>query len=617
MNNENPNNLGAPMTDTPVTPTPAGEAFVASSVPTEPVQPVATTGGPAPSANPKKGGIGKILIIVGVVLVVLGVAGYFIFTKVLVTPQKVYSTTVEKTMKNLSKSMNDSKLAGFILDTTKPFELSGDVEFTSSEEIPFNGFKLTYGLGVDYASNKLALNLDLNDTKKKDDIITIGAYLAEKHGYLEAPQLIDKLLDLGDLDIDLSTLQSSVSEDDMNRLFNTITEGTQNFIKDAEITSSSTTIKVNGKDVKVTDNVLTINDANAKALVKSVAESIKKDTASVKAIASLLGYTENEINQSLDSAIKGEGLTDSGINFKIHLYTNGLLGDNLVGADLYSDSEKAIEIRDDGNKTYVQVGPKDSAINMVVEENKLEIKASDDSINLTINTTDTNIKITGTFVGLNVNADVTIDTNNANELKYGMSFTISEDDVNITVKCNANFKNNVTVKIPDVSKAVSVDALTDAEMEQVVTNLQTVLEKTGILDIVSAISDSTVVIDDNPGFDDDPEFVFEYNMLTIKLAADRAYNDLHLDDKKVCVSLDYLKTKSYVTDDEVDGLTGSVLLDFTDELEEKYYFWLSDGTNVVENLEYWDTLKYTAGSSTSNSCGGASAVYCGPTGTCK
>lgn len=608
------------------------ESFTASSVaPEVPASDISTPPAmpeqniqPAPAEPaPKKGKGGLIAIIIVVVVALLGVGGWFLVTKVLITPEKVYQTVLAEFLNDAKDETKNNKFVSMVLDANKPFTINGNLSIDSDvpELETLKNLKLDFSVGADYKNNKLMLSGNL-----KDATSSLGGamYLSDGKAYLDLEELLGAIVYFtGFEDIDFSEFEVTVNEEDVLALYDTLNNALLAALEQGDLTKESTKIKVDGKDVSVTDNIYTIDSKNAEKVVKAFLETIKKDTKAVQTLADLLGVEKDDVTAMLDDLINSEFSSDESAKSVIHVYTGGLMGDTLYGIDIIDGSDKLVESRINGEDSTTVINL-DSEANMkiVVKGNKTTITLNESGeVFATINIVETENSITIDAVMDTTTINISLTTK---EISGGFNETLvigandSDLEMNLTVTLSLDCLQSMYEE-PDFSKAVNGDELTDEQFEAMMMQLQSKLESNTVVQTVSAYLDmilSSIEIGygDDYDYDYDDDYDYDFSLSDFFWAADDAisYEDDLDTDKTICFSAKYLIDKNYLSTDYED-YTGSVLYDDFD-----YYVWLSDGVEGYENVDYYGSEPTKKSlTSASNNCDGKGEIYCGDSGTCK
>lgn len=313
----------------------------------------------------KKKGKKKIIIppIIVFILVGLGV-GVFMFLN---TSAMIVANTITKSFKEAIEVV--ANIEDFDLEK-EPVLIGGtfvlDTDIEGLEDLSKE--KIGYSFGTDLKHEKMELGLSLKEDKTK--IFDLGLYIANKKAYLSLKDDLAKLIELGDVndfsELDITSIK--YSKEDIILLMKEITLIFTNSIEFDKIEKSSDTIKVDGKNTKVTKITYDLNEENARIFRENIRKNALNSQDFIKILARLTGESENEIRVSLQ---KESGNGEIGT---INIYTSGLLN-KLVKAELVID-EGSLSITK-GKNTNVNLKVDDAFMDLEIFEyskEKLSIK---------------------------------------------------------------------------------------------------------------------------------------------------------------------------------------------------------------------------------------------------
>lgn len=507
---------------TPVAPvaSPAleGESFTAVSTPTvpqepSPVEPVvspaptltvdpllaAPTAAPAstPAPAPQKKKINaKNLIIILVVLIALGVGGFFAYKYLFVTPHKVYKTFVSEMF------AEGKKYIGFDTDLNKSLLYSGDMMLeTNIPDIKaYDKYSFNYQIGLDVPNKKLELELGVANNKKA--LLSAGMYIFDNVGYLNSNELFDKIIKVGEVDFDWNQIIDVDTMKDIERVYDRLSIALQDMIPEDQIKSDKATIKVNGKDLKVTENYFEINQANAKTIVERFINSFISDEEVLSFFAGYMGIDVNTLKiqlQSIPTTMDMGTVSDEKV--RISIYTKGKT--TLAGYSVkIFDGEETLEIINgafDNGIGKVVIGTTDANLTIDINNNTYNFslytfgdvaftgvfkKINDNQIELTLN-------LDG--VVLNINSTT---TSSGNMTSNTVIFEASYEGESLKITLNNKYEVGAAVGDVDVS---NVETIEDVDLEEISEKLEDTLEGTPLMDLVEYLMFSKEEI---PDYDD-------------------------------------------------------------------------------------------------------------------
>lgn len=326
----NPIANNATVTPAPVTPTLSPTQPQPMSQPTVANNEVGFVPNGAPL--PKKKNTTLIIIIVVAVIALLAILGIFVIApmikKSLTTPQMVYEVAIQNATKEINTTINDSFHDKNIVD----------VNFTVDSNMPtisdFNGYTFGINAGIDAKSEALQAGLYM-----KNDTTEYSLYEYIKDGKKYARYSTDNELNfLGELSEqetdqlfaifkELLESQDTITNEDANYLVNKFSELLVSSFEEDKFSREETTLKINGKNVKVLNNKYVIDEATAKKMAKHILDGLRSDDKTIKIIAKISKLTEEEVKEQLKFPEESEETEDTAKNEKPTVLTMNLYTD--------------------------------------------------------------------------------------------------------------------------------------------------------------------------------------------------------------------------------------------------------------------------------------------------
>lgn len=586
---------------------------------------------PASTEPPKKKGKkGVIIAIIIVAVLAVLVGGYFFYIKVITGPKKVFKTTINTFAEDLKADIKENNKKSIVIDPNKPFSVTGDLKVTTEGESyeAFNGLEAKYGLYADTKNNKAVVDAEFGIGA---NLMSIVMYLVEDALYIDSDNIYPEVLKLPldeDGKFDLSSVsQSNLSEEQIDHLIDAFADSLYEAVLAGDLSSESAKIKIDGKNVSVMKNILTIDDKNACNIVKAFINKLKTDSEAMKIIAQVSGMTVEELTKQFDETVNSLSCKGGSSSEKIYvnLYTGGLLNKDLKGIDIVFGSG------DDKITVETRIGDK-TITTAELEGVKFVATTQGDTTTLSVNSEGSELasgklvnKEDNLSLELNVLGMITLnetvvskkvsDTEMTFTLGLSMSIDLFGESESLSIAMNMNVNTNAELPSVDITNAKDFSELTEDEQVLLAGNLMNSLQNSGILDLISEIINSTEsdVYDDNEDWN-----TFDGNIddeiYDFQSAAWFAIDDVEEYEKAVCFTKEYLlKTERLEEDYAPSSFTGSVLVKGDD-----YFVWASNGTDLVSNFNYWeDNTDPVAGSVASGNCDNLGEIICGADGTCN
>ena len=433
---------------------------------------------------PKKKKTGVIVTIVIVLLIALGLVGYFVIypmvkNKYLDKPENVYQTTIKSLFNGISTASNE------ILHTKAIYDIDLSLDSNMETLKDFTGYNFQINLGLDPANKRLqeGINIKNNNVEnsyyyylKNNKIYEkISTYKDNAYIYLgEATEEVNSIFDKLN-NKDLLNTSSNLNSEDLNYLIEKLSNALINSIDTSKLTKEDSSININKETLKVTNNKYVINTDTYVNMVNSIIDEFINDDKALEIIAKYNGHNRDEIKETLEKT-KITDTKNLDVNFTTNIYTYGKTND-IVGIlitddkdnfnfhyyfkdeyfelSLVTKTDNEITGKKDVN-TIELVGSKDGRItNVTLTYNSkkvltLKIKEWTESlIDFDYEVAIENNVLSGTF---KLNRDV-----NDSRAKYNIEFTLKAGDEYLTVKLNLNIDWTSEVANINTDTAITLD----------------------------------------------------------------------------------------------------------------------------------------------------------------
>lgn len=442
-------------------------------VPQTDAQPIFENNTLPPEENKKKFPV--VLVVIIAVLVVLGVAFFFLKDTLFGTAYKLVSQKSTTYLKDAINEVSET------IDFAKPLLGSGDFTiFTDIEEYEFiDGYKIGYKLGLDTKNNQALVGLTLD--KKEKNILGFDALNKDEKLYIKAPELFSNIYYTSSK-INLTELVGEENRDeDLEYLVNTFEKALNEALK-ADYKTGKETITINGKDVKVTDTYYEIDSETYTKIASRGIDVFKNDSKAVKILADLSGNTEDEVKKSLDEGKKA----DFEDTVRLDIYTKGFIK-KLVGFKL-SDNVSTIEYTFDEDYSNIVITDDSEKITIETKNDNTEVKCviGDEIYTGTITkVSDNEYKYYFDILGFKVNGTIVNKTEGKTETcNFTINFEVTEAG-KIALIANSKMEHDAKLEFFDTSKALDINEMTDTDAEKMLTKLNEIMEDLGLGDILS------------------------------------------------------------------------------------------------------------------------------------
>lgn len=430
----------------------------------------------------EKGGTGRkvLLAIIGVLVVVLIVLGYLIYSKG-PSSKNVYLRTIDEFSNSVSKAIDKTDLNKL---QELNYNLSFNLNSTNSEykEIAkiINNIKLNASLEEDYKNKKANVNLDV--LYNNSSMIDGNIYINGKDLYAELPSLYSKLIKVPtDETINLDELWNAYNKDNYKTILNELTKIVKNNLKEEYFTSSDEKITVLGKEANTSKQVLTLTGENMYDLENNIINDILNNDKLLKALSDTSNIEVNDLKEELNRT-KSE-LTKEDSKLVVELYLNKS-NQKLEYAVMNTDSEK-LELSKTSDDTFnILVNSEKigsiaflkNGIDLIIdyENTNINLKLSEESLNITAKTEEANISIK-----LN---------GNEQKGKTVVNVNIPSEKIDLTINVDYEIKSIKSVKAKDYSNYVELDKMTEDDYNGIMTKLY---ENESLVTLIQDISNIT------------------------------------------------------------------------------------------------------------------------------
>ncbi len=407
------------------------------------------------------------LILALIILVVLGIVGYFVvYPYVLKTffndPKNVYSATIDGAFKSLNTTINEVAHDKAIYD----IELSFDSNLEAVK--PYSGYKYGVNFGID--PNKKNLQLGYSIKTPANIEYSAYSYIKDNKNYERYSTYMDAngkigLIYTGEADTEqvndlfssfkeLIDNYSNVNNEDLTYLTNKVAEILINSIDESKLSKEDASITLNGDTLKVTNNKYVLDLDNKRRTVKYVLDELKKDDKAMEIIAKMTEISKEEIIKALDINVDELITDDDTLYISIYTYGNK---NSIVGYAL-TDEKEEIELyyhsKDENYFEAYLYTVNENDLTGKREEDKLSIKGVNnaDGHKITITSNDEEIAVLDvkTWEKDNIEFDYTIKDENGDltgTIKYNKDVNDDRLKLNFEFSIRVSKEENLSISL--------------------------------------------------------------------------------------------------------------------------------------------------------------------------
>ncbi len=370
--------------------------------------------------------IGIIIAVILILVILAIVAGGLVFLNNNKKPEKIFAKTVED-MFQMSEEEANARTAKVGLELSADIE-STDPEIKAMNQI-LNAIKINFTTEMDL--DKKILNANILATYDDEQIVSLDGLIQDEKLYVYLRDLYSRYIEVNEQyleGMDLSTIFETTSDTASKDLLNDIKQILLDEINSREFTQER--VELNGENVQKSTLRLT-----PKELLEITLKMMKKvyEYQPTEEYRTLIQDLEDEI----------EYLEENENYVDISIYTQGFKNE-LVKADIVLVNVEADEV-------------------IVFEVNKNS--SNETIISMAINEESTQVSQAAKLIELTINEE------NENKGSIEMKMNIEEGySVAVTVKYDVEY--NVTIEERNTQNSIDIDSLTDADFNEIMSNIQ-------------------------------------------------------------------------------------------------------------------------------------------------
>ncbi len=432
----------------------------------------------------KKGGFPVIGIVIGlVVLVVLGVLGFVVFSKVIMNDKKIIETEVSSVFKTVKDFYNEAEKSQLKIDADKDaIGFEGNLKVDSNYKA--NGIDLTklkdyeinYNGVLDKKGNELSAAFQLSNSK---NIIDVALYGEKDKVYIDLKDLYKKVIEV-DLDSEIKDIKiTDVDSKDIEKLIDKTEKVTKEFIDSKNITKKKEKKKLIGVEKNYSTIIYRI-DTNK--YLKKVLESYRYDEDILDILANLTNQKKFEVEKQIKEL--ENNLDDYSDNKEVEVKTY---------LDGFISKVKAVEFESEGSSILIEYDKDKAIITGTVEGKKafygdytyknkeliLDSEIDDTKGNITLKLKSINDikgsftwKTSGIKLGVNLESLITKKRNVQNsEIKIDVTYNAGSENFKANIINKIELSKNAKVEKVDTKNTIKTDEMKDSDVNSIMSKL--------------------------------------------------------------------------------------------------------------------------------------------------
>ncbi len=347
---------------------------------------------------PKKGKKWLIPVIIGIIIVILLVGGVS-YKMIMSSPKVIFENSINSLYKGLNNTLEEVDQFEDSYDfLNRAVVFKGDIKLdTNIEEVKELGINLgdyTLGgeFGVDFNNELLQGNVYL---KGKSEKIDLQMYMQDDYIY-GTSNLLDGMIqeefsDMSEIFEEIKKAFEELKEEDeievedYDYILQVIKDALIESLNSDQMKKENDTIKVSGKDIKVTKYIYEMNDKDVQEMYEFIIDEILNDKECVEKLAKISGESESDIEDYLKEMKDSSKDIEFDEKISFNIYTSGLLN-NTTGISLEYDGKEYFHCYVDGDNFDVYINYEDVyeddekiiSITGEIKKDEIEIKVNVD-----------------------------------------------------------------------------------------------------------------------------------------------------------------------------------------------------------------------------------------------
>ena len=438
---------------------------------------------------------GKVIIISILLIVAIAIGLYVGYEKVTSNPLNVYKKAINEVYDLASNYSEILFNSDFNLNwSEEPYALTAtNLKLSSNNEDlePLSAYNIDLTTELDYLNKLNNLFISLND--EESTLISAKVYYLNNHLYLESTDIFNRILDLGEYELDFEEAKNALQELNLDQIqikysdIKTILEETKSIIINSldreKFNVSEETITINNEKIATKKFTYLLDEENMKRTIEYISKEISANDKLLTAISNINGLSKDEIIANLEEEIDFNSYED----IEIVLYTKN---SQIIAGTIREGDIDYIKFTYQNDLLDLIMADDYTEINLTKKEDTITINYSEDNENIlfaTITLAKETIKLDLTAYDYSDTYNINFELNNIKneqskyEGDFVIGFAIDSYGTKETLELTGSLKlEKKEVSTIDINNSIYYENLTEEEITIIENNLINLFERLGI-----------------------------------------------------------------------------------------------------------------------------------------